>query len=897
MSALPRPDVTGPSRALNDALHDLHHHAGWPSLRALARETGVSHTTVSKAFSQPAVPTWGTIELLVEAMDGDVLAFRDLWLTASTPAGAPRAAPRIAGRRAELAVVRRHLTSGSGLLLVLGEAGMGKTKLLATSSALVAADCFIATGSCLPLSSGVPMLAFADALQGVHDDDGGRWFAEALSASEPYVATSIQRLVPAVEVDGSAGVHPGADQSRHRLFVAVAATIKALSAVRPLALVLEDLHWADAGTLDLLEHLSTRGTAVPVVASYRTEDPATPSATSDWLGRVCRLSSAATLRLGPLSLDETAQQLSILLGQPAAPAAVTSIHARTEGLPLFTEQLAKAIDQDADRPMPELLADLLDARLVGVGRHAWAIAKVLGVADRGLTSAVVREAADLTVGELFDGLRELDARRLLSPTDPDVAQLRHPLLAEAIRRRLVAGEGVDQHRRLARVLAARPHPAAPEIALHWQRGFQPAEEVVWRVAAARAAANRFAVTEEMAQWRRVLSLYSDGHEVPGGPTWSEVYCAAIDAAWSLGLRAESQELVSAALSSSAGLEGRARADLYFRTATRSMAGMDSPESLRMADEAIAIYRAIEPTIDLALCLERRSVILRKGGRWEEAAHDLDEAAEVCRAVGDVGTLRWILGRRAWQAGVMGDPATALRGIAEAFELQPLVPDPSGDIRLGTAATDLLLDLGAGTDEIVAAGARGLAAAETWDAALFAGAMLRAKVVEALMRAGRVTEAASLLDRATARPGVSEVWLTQLSITQVAVAQGRLVDAADRAAALVGAEDATLDYRTETHLAAARIDLWRGLPTAALRHLLPLLKEVVGTDSARYAGSHLVLSARAAADHVEALRPGERSAARPSSWTRCTRSRRSGRGSPQRLIGAGRRRCQPDLVEG
>ena len=65
MSALPRPDLPpGPHRDLVDALHDLHHRAGWPSLRTLAAHAGVSHTTVAKAFSQPALPTWGTLELL-----------------------------------------------------------------------------------------------------------------------------------------------------------------------------------------------------------------------------------------------------------------------------------------------------------------------------------------------------------------------------------------------------------------------------------------------------------------------------------------------------------------------------------------------------------------------------------------------------------------------------------------------------------------------------------------------------------------------------------------------------------------------------------------------------------------------------------------------------------------
>ena len=81
MSALPRPDLPpGPHRELVDALHDLHHRAGWPSLRALAAATGVSHTTVSKVFSSPALPSWGTLELLVEAMDGDGARFHDLWV-------------------------------------------------------------------------------------------------------------------------------------------------------------------------------------------------------------------------------------------------------------------------------------------------------------------------------------------------------------------------------------------------------------------------------------------------------------------------------------------------------------------------------------------------------------------------------------------------------------------------------------------------------------------------------------------------------------------------------------------------------------------------------------------------------------------------------------------------
>ena len=144
MGALPRPDLPpGPQRDLNDALHELHHRAGWPSLRTMASHAGCSHTTVSGVFSAPRIPSWGILELLVEAMNGDVEQFHHLWLDSASPAEAPsRAGAGIAGRRTELAAVRRHLEAGSGLLLVTGEAGIGKTKLVTTAAAV---DRFVAT--------------------------------------------------------------------------------------------------------------------------------------------------------------------------------------------------------------------------------------------------------------------------------------------------------------------------------------------------------------------------------------------------------------------------------------------------------------------------------------------------------------------------------------------------------------------------------------------------------------------------------------------------------------------------------------------------------------------------------------------------------------------------------
>ena len=332
----------GAHHELVAALHDLHHHAGWPSLRTLARQTGVSHTTVSKAFSQPAVPTWGTIELLVEAMDGDVLAFRDLWLTASTPAGAPRAAPRIAGRRAELAVVRRHLETGAGLLLVTGEAGIGKSTLVEAACDSIGTSVRRATGRCLPLSTEIPLMPFAEALRQVGRESGGRVLADALQACPDYVLPALATLLP--ELSTTAPVRDSDDRwLRQRLFSAVAALADDLSSRGRFAVVMEDLHWADDLTLDLVEHLLRNGRTT-ILATWRTDDPSVPAERRGWYARARR--DARMLGLGPLSQEETVAQLN-LLRPGTSRAAAAGIHARTGGQPLFSAQLAHA---DAGEP-------------------------------------------------------------------------------------------------------------------------------------------------------------------------------------------------------------------------------------------------------------------------------------------------------------------------------------------------------------------------------------------------------------------------------------------------------------------------------------------------------------------------------------------------------------------
>ncbi len=862
MGALPRPDLQpGPHRDLVDALHGLHHRAGWPSLRVLARGAGCSPTTVSAVFSSPRLPTWGVLELLVEAMGGDVEPFRELWQAAGSPPGSPVEVPaasaRIAGRAPELATVRRHLTAGApGLLLVTGEAGIGKTRLVDVASALASRQVFVAGGACLPLSTAVPLLPIATILRATYDVDHGQWLKEALTDAAPYVSASLRRLLPELDLIVDAPVEPDDEWSRQRLFTAVGSTLAGLTALRPLAVVVEDLHWADAMTLDLLEHLLTSGPGLPVVGTWRQDDPAVAASVRDWFSRVRRLPDVDELALHPLTRDGTAEQLALLSGEQPDQAEVDRIHRRTAGQPLFTEQLAAQAGDD--QPLPDVLADLLDRRLDGLDEPAWRIARALGVADRPLADGLLSEVTTLASAELAAGLHQLSDRRLLHPTGDRDVQLRHPLLAEAIRRRLVRPESVDEHRRIAAALADTPDPAPSEVAEHWQRAEDPVEEIVWRIRAARAAGQRLAWPQESEQWLRVLELWPDGTAEAGVPpvTRAAAYLAAMEA-----LKAAVQFDRAAALSDEAtrrltDVEAAVRADLLTRAAEFRGVSGSAEAGLELLEQALEIYSTLPPSAGYLEALDRQRDLLLCVGRYDAAHQVARSAVEAAERLGVPLLRRSALASLAWHEAEAGDLVRGLQTADEAYALVAPGSDPLGDMWIGVIRTDILLCSGAGADAVEAAGTAGLAVAATsgigssWTAVL-----LRCNISEALTRSGLVGRAAALIDPET--DGAFDVnrWPVHLERAHLDVIRGRLGAARDRWSEFRN-DSTDMLHRSETGIRvdfvnyAALLELWDARPERAMSLVMPFLEDSVSTDGVSLVGPTFVLAARSAADVVE-----------------------------------------------
>jgi predicted ATPase len=167
-------------------------------------------------------------------------------------------APGLAGRLTELRTVADTLSGrgASQALLVVGEAGVGKSRLVAAAAAAVA-EVSVVSGWCLPSSGALPLVAVTDALRGLSELDDGQLFKAVLAENPAFVRRELARLLPELDEPQEDTEGPGGWDGwrRQRLFDALRQTLAAWSEFHPIAVVIEGLHWADPSTLDLLDYL------------------------------------------------------------------------------------------------------------------------------------------------------------------------------------------------------------------------------------------------------------------------------------------------------------------------------------------------------------------------------------------------------------------------------------------------------------------------------------------------------------------------------------------------------------------------------------------------------------------------------------------------------------------
>jgi predicted ATPase len=406
-----------------------------------------------------------------------------------------------AGRRREMSDLRAALAGHSRLILVAGDAGIGKTRFVTEGLRGTRS----VWGACLPLAEKLPFLPVTEALDGLSRIEDGALLAGALAAIPPYARAEAVRLLPHLE-QAEAGSRSG----RHeRMFSGVTELLAATARAGGLAVVIEDVHWADGATLDFLTFLARTGRAdaVTVVATVRTDEMPAEPAVRDWLAYARGSGHAHEIRLGPLTRDEMAEQVTGLTGGRLPPAAWPELYARSEGNPFFTEQLvAGAMAGGGLGGLPARLAELLTARVSNCGPQAWALLAAVSVAGRALTEDQLAGVTGLDAEGLRAGLRELASRSLAETAPGGRYRARHALLAEAAAARLLPGERRALHERLAGALGAGGEARAAEAADHWAAAGRDAEELRARLTAARAAERVSGYAEAAAHWQRAIEL-------------------------------------------------------------------------------------------------------------------------------------------------------------------------------------------------------------------------------------------------------------------------------------------------------------------------------------------------------------------------------------------------------
>lgn len=821
MGALPRPHLApGPHRELIDALHVLHHRAGWPSLRRLAAHTGVSHTTVSKTFSSPMLPSWGTLELLAEAMGGDVDWIRTLWLAASTSADeVDRRVVRIAGRTAELAVVRRHLETGSGLLLITGEAGIGKTTLVGAAAA--SSDATVVVGHCLQLSREVPLLPVIDALRVLLDVDDGQWMKEALAACPAFVRVSLARLLP--ELDPSATIPPEDPWGLERLLVSVTSILQKLAAGRPLALHLEDCHWADRSTLDLLTHLAHTQAGVPLVATWRTGDPEVHTDHSAWLSKAPWAPGVTTVDLEPLTLQETTEQLRLLTGVAADPGEAERIQARTQGLPLYTAQLAYT---PPGAELPQHLANLLDRRIGDLDAGAWTVVRLLGLGQRRMSPRLLRDASGLDPEAIDDALRVLAGRGLIQTGTGDDAQLTHPLFVDAVHRRLVPGEGARVHARLAQALTGEPGIEPAEVADHWRAAGRLGQEVTPRVAAARRSDERFAPREALNAWLRVLELWDAGERADGLELW-DVLVRAFEAAGQLLDLDTGRELSRRA--EALDLPDRQRA-VALQWMSVSLIGDGMPESaLALLDEADGLLGGYPPSQEQAELFAHRVTHFIQFGQFDQAKAELRRGLDVQDVLEDQRLRRRWIALSMWVIMWSGDLDGAVAIARDTLASEWPERDPIADMQLAVAATDVMLHTATPAAAIEEMARDTMREIETHDLTHSnGGVVLRANIAWAYLSQGDVATAGAWVRPVTRSDPDFNTAVVHFLLGAIELREGRVQRALDRCQAAAAAQIRSYDqnwvdcvpWRAEVELWAGRFDSALALLDKALEVTLP-----------------------------------------------------------------------------
>ena len=375
----------------------------------------------------------------------------------------------LVGRDPELqsidAVLGEVADGQSGVVALFGDAGIGKSALLEALRARSEAAGFLAlTGRAAEHERDVPFGVVTDAL----DDHVATLHDRRIESLGPERRSELAAVLPAVGEQGAAPLEAAGPAERFRYHRALAALLEMLARERPLALVLDDIHWADEASVEFILHLLRRPVRAPLLLAFamRPVDPM-PRLLDGLRGA----RSAAHFSLLPLNRDAA---LDLLSGVPDERLR-RRLQAEAGGNPLYLKELAR-VARDPDEELPPTLVATVQLEVGSLPAEARKLLDGAAVAGDPFDPELAAAAADLDRRRALEALDVLVAAALVAPAGGARGfRFRHPVVRRAVYDATPAGWRLGAHERASDALAARG--AAPALrAYHVEQAAQPGDE-------------------------------------------------------------------------------------------------------------------------------------------------------------------------------------------------------------------------------------------------------------------------------------------------------------------------------------------------------------------------------------------------------------------------------------
>ena len=571
----------------------------------------------------------------------------------------------------------------AGAVLVSGDAGVGKTRLLSELADHAAGrGALVLIGRCLDVrEGGLPYLPFAEALSPLSADEDPV-VAEAVRLRPALARLLPQGAMPPVpggeylvpdtsgERDVPYRVRPEQDLGQLQLFDAVLGVLTQLAGHRPVVLVLEDLHWADSSSRNLLSFLLNRlrGQRLLVIASYREEDVHRRHPVRAMLVELVRLPAVGQIELRPFGTAEARAFVEALADGPVSPEILARIAERSEGNPFFAEELMAAGLECED--LPAGLAEVLLSRLERLSPETRRVVRTISAAGDSVAHAALAEVTGQDELALDEALREAVQHHVLV-IERGAYTFRHALLQEAVYADLLPGERVRLHAayaaRIERMPQGRGHDA--KLAYHSLRSRDLKTALPALLSAADEAERLGAPGAGLRHVEQALEIWDAVPEADRPADISELRLLQ-EASYFAGTSGEPERAIAYARSSVQLLKRGVpveRAAKTWRRLAEALLNTEGTldEALDAINRAWELVSASEPSKTRAWVLATRAAILRSAGQYEDSSWNAHTAVADARAVGATGAEAAALVTLGALADSADDPAEARARLREA----------------------------------------------------------------------------------------------------------------------------------------------------------------------------------------------------------------------------------------